>query len=107
MPPIDRAQVDDRCEQVIALIGAGHHETAESMLLAAMDHADAWVDQGGSVVEDFFVLLAGLFDRQQLTVEEVATLERLRAAHRRAGSTLSDEVEQRLADAKSVLDRLG
>lgn len=107
VPPIDRAQVDDRCEQVIALIGAGHHETAESMLLAAMDHADAWVDQGGSVVEDFFVLLAGLFDRQQLTVEEVATLERLRAAHRRAGSTLSDEVEQRLADAKSVLDRLG
>lgn len=105
-PIIDQAQVDARCEQAVALIVAGHHETAEATLLAAMDHADAWVDEGGRVIEDYFVLLAGLFDRQQLTIEEVATLERLRAAHRRAGTELSAEVTERLVEAQAVLDAL-
>ncbi|HET8930775.1 MAG TPA: hypothetical protein VFN21_08980 [Acidimicrobiales bacterium] len=105
-PILDQAQVDAHCEQAVALIAAGHHDTAESMLLAAMDRADAWVDQGGRVVDDYFVLLAGLFDRQQLTIEELATLERLRAAHRRAGTELSDEVTERLVEAQAVLDNL-
>lgn len=105
-PIVDEAQIDARCEQALALIAAGHHDTAESTLLAAMDHADAWVDAGGRVVEDYFVLLAGLFDKQQLTIEEVATLERLRAAHRRAGTALSGEVAERLVEAQAVLDQL-
>jgi len=64
------------------------------------------VDRGGDVVDDYFVLLAGLFESQQLTVEEVATLERLRAAHARAGTTLADEAVQRLVEAQAALEAL-
>lgn len=109
-PPIepltDPGRIEARCEEAIALITAGHLDTAEGTLLAAMDHADAWVDAGGDVVEDHFVLLAGLFDNQHLTIEEVATLERLRAAHRRAGSEPSAEVTDRLRAVQAVLDSL-
>ncbi len=105
-PLDDRARIEARCEEAIALIAAGHLESAEGTLLAAMDQVDAWVDEGGEVVEDFFVLLAGLFDSQQLTIEEVATLDRLRAAHGRAGSALSDEVAGRLRETEALLETL-
>ncbi len=104
-PNPDRAEVEARCEAAVELFRAGHLESAEAALLAAMDQADAWVDAGGHVVEDAFVLLAGMFDSQQLTVEEVATLERLRAAHQRAGTELSAEVADRLLEARRTLER--
>lgn len=102
----DRDRIDAVCEQAIALVRAGHLDTAESDLLASMDRADAWVDQGGAVIEDFYVLLAGVFAQQGLTIEEVATLERLRSAHQRAGSSPSDEVLARLTEARVTLDGL-
>lgn len=107
VPPLeDRAEIDALCDEAVVLIRATHFETAEAALLAAMDRTDAWVDEGGSVVDDFYILLAGLFAEQGLTTEEVATLERLRAAHGRAGSTLPAEVSERLVEARASLDDL-
>lgn len=105
-PLEDPATIEVRCEEAIALVHAGHTEAAETTMLAAMDHADAWVDHGGRVVDDFYVLLAGLFDQEGLAVEEVATLERLRDAHRRAGSDLDPEITERLVEVRATLDRL-
>lgn len=103
---VDRSRIDPVCDEAVTLIRSEHFEAAESMLLAAMDRADAWVDDGGAVVEDFFVLLAGLFAQQGLTTEEVATLERLRAAHQRAGTEVSGEVSERLIEVRASLDAL-
>lgn len=97
---------DARCEEAIALVRAGHLEGAETLLLAEMDRVDALVDAGEPVVDDFFVVLAGVFHEQDLMPEEVATLERLRDAHRRAGSEPDAEVTERLVEIRSELDRL-
>ena len=105
-PLNDRSEIDELCDQAVALIQAQNYETAEAALLAAMDRADAWIDAGGPVIDDFYVLLGGLFDTQQLTPEEIATLGRLRDAHRRAGSSVPDEVNDRLVEAQAILDRL-
>ncbi len=103
---LDPGALEAACEGAIVLIRAGHTETAEAELLAHMDGVEAAVDAGAPVVEDFHVLLAGLFAQQDLTVEEVVTLERLRAAHRRAGSDVSEGVLSRLAEARTQLDAL-
>lgn len=105
-PLDDPAAIEVRCEEAVSLVRGGHTEAAETAMLAAMDHADAWVDQGGRVVDDFYVLLAGLFDQEGLAVEEAATLERLRDAHRRAGSELDAEIADRLVEVRAALDRL-
>lgn len=106
-PVTERAEIDAECEQAIELLRSGHADTAEAKLLAHMDQVDAGVDVGGAVVEDYYVLLAGVFAQQGLTVEEVAVLERLRLAHERAGSEPSAAVVERLVEARSLLDGLG
>ncbi|MBS1847627.1 MAG: hypothetical protein JST73_05060, partial [Actinobacteria bacterium] len=106
-PLTDRARIEGLCDEAVALIGAGHTESAEATLLLHMDTVDAQVDAGGVVVDDFFVLLAGMFDRLGLTTEEAATLERLRSAHQRAGSELPGPIEERLVEIRAMLDDLG
>ncbi len=95
-------QVDD----AVALIKSGQFDAAETTLLRHIDRVDDQVDAGRPVIDDFFVLLAGMFDSQGLTVEEVATLERLRAAHGRAGTPIAEEIQTRLVEARSALDGL-
>ena len=109
-PDVDAAMDDaevQRCtDDAVALIASDQFDAAESHLLAQLDRADAWVDAGGPVLDELYVLLAGLFNQREMTPEEVATLERLRAAHQRSGSPAPSEVEQRLVDARAALDQL-
>lgn len=102
---LDPESVDTACEEALVLIRAGHDESAEAELLTQMDRVDAAVDAGGAVIEEVYVLLAGLFAQQGLTVEEVAALERLWDAHRRAGSEPSAKVVERLNQAVGSLQR--
>ncbi len=105
-PALDRETIAAHTEDAVALIASGQFEAAEAQLLADLDRADAWVDAGGSVADDLFVLLAGMFNQQNLTTEEVATLERLQAAHARAGSRFPEDAAVRLGDARASLERL-
>ncbi len=84
---MDDAEVQRCTDDAVALIASNQFDAAESHLLAQLDRADAWVDAGGPVVDELYVLLAGLFNQREMTPEEVATLERLRAAHQRVGIT--------------------
>ncbi len=90
----------------MALIGNEQFDAAEALLLAEMDRAEAAADAGAPLVDEFYVVLAGSFDRQGLPPEEVATLERLRAAHSRLGVELPESVQRRLLDASATLDAL-
>ena len=90
----------------MALIGQGQFDAAEALLLAAMDRAETASDAGAPLIDDFFVVLAGSFDKQGLPPEEVATLERLRAAHTRDGTELPESVQRRLLEARAALDGL-
>lgn len=105
--PMGPDELEVACEGVVALVAAGHVETAEAELLTFMDRVEAAAAAGAPLVEDFHVLLAGVFSRQGLIVEEVATLERLRSAHRRQGTEPSEDVLGRLAQARVELDALG
>ena len=75
-------------------------------MLAQMDRVEDQVDGGGPVIDDFFVLLAGAFHQRAMVPEEVATLERLRAAHVRAGSSPSTAIVEQLVTVRASLDAL-
>jgi hypothetical protein len=93
-------------DDAVALIEREQYDSAETLLLSVMDRVEDQVDAGGPMIDDFFVLLAGAFHKRDMVPEEVATLERLRAAHVRAGSVPSDEIVEHLARVRASLDAL-
>lgn len=100
-------EIEQIVDEAVALIAKGQYEAAEAMLLTEMDRTEDAAEAGAPIAEEFFVVLAGSFDQQHMPPEEVATLERLRAAHTRVGTNLSDAVQSRLIDATAALDALG
>jgi hypothetical protein len=104
--PFGADEVGRVVDDAVALIEREQYDSAETLLLSVMDRVEDQVDAGGPMIDDFFVLLAGAFHKRDMVPEEVATLERLRAAHVRAGSVPSDEIVEHLARVRASLDAL-
>ena len=71
-----------------------------------MDQADDAVDRGDPVDDTFYILLAGMFAQRNLAAEEIASLERLRSAHQRAGSEMPEDAAAHLLEVRGKLDQL-
>lgn len=104
--PFTPDEVTHMADEVIALIGGEQYDAAEALLLSQMDRVEDHADEGAPVIDEFFVLLAGTFHQREMVPEEVATLERLRAAHVRAGSQPPSEIVEQLVQVRASLDAL-
>lgn len=104
--PFTADEVDAFIDDAVALVGRKQFDAAEALLLAQMDRVEDLVDDGGPVVDDFYIVLAGTFNRRGLMPEEIATLDRLRLAHDRAGSATPPEILEQLNELRGTLDAL-
>ncbi len=98
---------EDFQEEVDELIGGGHLEAAESLLLALLDALDDLVDDRHTLDPTHYISLAGLFAQRMMPAEELAVLQRLVDAYRRAGLEPPPEVLRQMdrvdADLRRVL----
>ena len=104
--PRGAEETDALINEVIELIQSEQFEAAEVSLLGHMDQADDAVDRGDPVDDTFYILLAGMFAQRNLAAEEIASLERLRSAHQRAGSEMPEDAAAHLLEVRGKLDQL-
>lgn len=97
---------DHYVDDAIALIEIEQYDSAETLLLHLMDAADDAIDRGEGFDDTYFILLAGMFAKRTMTPEEIATLERLRTSHGRAGTQVPEAVTNRLLSARSEIENL-